>query len=101
MAYLGRQVAAALIAGEPGDADGRDGWRGALQTAATITRNQSGVLFVADEVYAAAADLTTAAAVRAYASSTALTVHGGAGRSLLDGMLEHVDEQRVTVRRRD
>lgn len=91
VAYLGRQVAAALIAGDPGDANGREGWRGALQVAATITRNESGVLFVADEIYAAAADLGTPAAVRAYASSTALVVHGGAGRALLDGMLEHVD----------
>ena len=93
MVYLGRQVAAGLLASDSGDPNTRHGWRGALQTAATISRNESGVLRVADEIYAIARDLATPAAVHAYAASTALAVERGAGRSLLDGMLEEAEKR--------
>lgn len=97
--HLGRRIAAGLIDGVPGDADGHLGWRGALQQAANVSRNDSWVLRIADEIYAASEDITTAAAVRAYAASTALIIRGGAGRFVLDGMLDHAESPLAGARR--
>lgn len=97
--HLGRRVAAGLINDEPGDADGHTGWQGALQQAANVSRNDSWVLLIADEVYTTASDLTSAAGVRAYAASTMLVVHGGAGRFVLDGMRDYAESQLRSVQR--
>lgn len=97
--HLGCRVAAGLIDDEPGDADGYTGWRGALQQAANVSRNDSWVLLIADEVYTAASDLTSAAAVRAYAASTMLVVHGGAGRFVLDGLRDYAESRLRSVQR--
>ncbi len=83
----------------PGPYNGHTGWRGALQQAANVSRNDSWVLLIADEVYTTASDLTSAAGVRAYAASTMLVVHGGAGRFVLDGMRDYAESQLRSVQR--
>jgi hypothetical protein len=86
-----RGSAAGLVSDDPGDPEGPTGWRGALQVAADLTRNDPGVLRVADELYAAAHDLRTRQAVRAYAASTLPVFPAGSAHWLLRGMLERLD----------
>jgi hypothetical protein len=88
MVHLGKEIARALVDLQAGDPDEPSGWRGALQRAADLSRHDAGVLTVADEIHQAAGDLTTTAAVRAYAMSTMVVVHDGPGFWLLTGMLE-------------
>lgn len=91
MAHLGKEIARGLLAKDPGDDEGRSGWRGGLQRAADLTRQDPGVLTIADEIHRAAGDITTPAAVRAYAMSTMTVIDDGPGFWVLGGMLEHVE----------
>lgn len=89
--HLGRRVAEHLLERFAGESERGTGWRGALQSAATLTENDPGILLIADEVYRAAPDLRAPAGVRAYAMSTLAIVPEGPGHDLLLGMLDHTD----------
>jgi hypothetical protein len=91
MADLGKEITRALVQHEAGDPDEPSGWRGALQRAADLSRQDPGLLTIADEIYQAAGDLTTAAAIRAYAMSTIVVIDDGPGFWLLGGMLERAE----------
>lgn len=88
MAHLGKQVARGLIDGHAGDAEEKTGWRGALQDAADLSRQDAGVLTIADEIHRAAHDITTPTAVCAYATATLEVISMGPGAWVLRGMLE-------------
>lgn len=89
---LGEAAGRALVAADPGDADGVEGWRGALQAAADVTANDDELLRVADETYAAAPELTTGLRVVAFAEGLRATVDGRAAAAFLDGMAQGADE---------
>ena len=91
MAHLGKKVARGLLENDPGDPEDHSGWRGALQDAADLSRQDPRVLRVADEIHQAAYDITTPAAVRAYATSTLVVVPSGPGSWVLRGMLERLE----------
>jgi hypothetical protein len=91
MAHLGKEIARALFEQDAGGPDGPSGWRGALQRAADLSRQDPGILAIADDIHQAASDLATAAAIRAYAMSTMVVIHDGPGFWLLGGMLERAE----------
>jgi hypothetical protein len=90
VARQGKVLARALVDLDAGDVEEQSGWRGALQRAADLSRQDPGVLTIADEIHRAAGDLTTPAAVRAYAMSTMVVIYDGPGFWLLGGMLEAI-----------
>lgn len=93
---FGEAAGEALVADDPGDADGRTGWRGALQAAADESRDDPGILQVADDIYAAASRLSTPAAVRAHAAAARSAAAPGPVRAFLDGLTEGAEDHRPT-----
>ena len=89
---LGESAGRALVAADPGDADGVAGWRGALQSAADVTEDDDELLRVADETYALAGELTSVARVVAFTEALRGTVDGPAACAFLDGMADGADE---------
>jgi hypothetical protein len=79
----GAQAGRALALGQP---SGTDGWWAAAQAAADLSGQDDDVLRICDELFAAAADLRTPAAVRAYARSTRAVVESAAAETFLRGM---------------
>jgi hypothetical protein len=89
---LGEAAGRALVAADPGDADGESGWRGALQVAADVTDGDDEVLRVADETYALASQLTSVSRVVTFAEVLRTTVEGPAACAFLDGVADGADE---------
>jgi hypothetical protein len=87
MAHLGKRSPAPWSSRTPGTRTSRrDG--AARCCAADLSRQDPRIPTIADEIHQAAGDLTTAAAIRAYAMSTIAVIHDGPGFRLLGGMLE-------------
>lgn len=91
LAHQGKQVALSLLFDERGSPEDPSGWTGGLQVAADLSRNHADVLRIADEIFAVAGDLRTAAAIRAYTASTLVLTPSGPGHWLLRGMLERLE----------
>lgn len=89
---LGEAAGRALVAREPGDADGDTGWRGALQAAADLTGNDDELLRVADETYACAGELSSVSRVLAFTEALRTTVDGRPAQAFLDGLADAADE---------
>lgn len=88
----GQDVARGLLEPLPVVVDGLAGWRGALQSAADLSHQDQEILRIADEIHMSARDITTPAAVVAYAASTWPTITGRPALAVLQGMLEAVED---------
>ncbi|MEV4419878.1 hypothetical protein AB0L40_07880 [Patulibacter sp. NPDC049589] len=90
--HHGEAVAVALVTGDAGDAEGGTGWQGGLQAAADAARNESALLRIADEVYAAASGLHDPDRVTAFATAALEGSDGPLAVAFLTGMLEGTSE---------
>lgn len=76
-----------------GDPEKGTGWRGALQAAADDSDQDPEVLHLADEIYAMAHLMTTAAAIFAFADAARTVVRDPPADLFLLGMLAHVEQR--------
>ncbi|WP_026910631.1 hypothetical protein [Patulibacter minatonensis] len=89
----GEAVARALLEGDPGDADGRTGWRGRLQAAADDSDDDPGILRIADAIHTASPRLGDRTALRALTASAAEDARTPAARAFLAGILDVLDPE--------
>jgi hypothetical protein len=92
-ALHGEAVARALLAGVPGCAEERTGWRGGLQAAADDSDQDPGVLLIADEIHAAAPGLVDVDRVRALSTGLAAGARTVAARAFLAGVGDVLDPE--------